>query len=154
VNAVVRPEIRSVMRTVFGQYKPEEIYATQKAIQERMSVVSKTHLAARFVSLDEVPIESIKLPVRTSDAIEAKMAQQQIDQEYVYRISIATKEADRKRIESAGMKVYNDTVNSSLTPSVLAWHGIQATQELAKSPNAKVVVVGSGKNGLPLILGQ
>jgi regulator of protease activity HflC (stomatin/prohibitin superfamily) len=154
VNVVVRPEIRSVMRTVFGQYKPEEIYATQKAIQERMSVVSKTHLAARFVSLDEVPIESIKLPVRISDAIEAKMAQQQIDQEYVYRLSIATKEADRKRIESAGMKVYNDTVNSSLTPSVLAWHGIQATQELSKSPNAKVVVVGSGKNGLPLILGQ
>ena len=154
VNVVVRPEIRSVMRTVFGQYKPEEIYATQKAIQERVSVVSKTHLAARFVALDDVPIESIKLPVRISDAIETKMAQQQVDQEYVYRLSIAAKEADRKRIESAGVKVYNDTITSSLTPSVLAWHGIQATQELSKSPNAKVVVVGSAKNGLPLILGQ
>jgi len=154
VNVVVRPEIRSVMRTVFGQYKPEEIYATQKAIQERVSVVSKTHLSARFVALDDVPIESIKLPVRISDAIEAKMGQQQVDQEYVYRLSIAVKEADRKRIESAGIKVYNDTITSSLTPSVLAWHGIQATQELSKSPNAKVVVIGSGKNGLPLILGQ
>ncbi|HUI78259.1 MAG TPA: prohibitin family protein [Bryobacteraceae bacterium] len=154
VNVIVRPEIRSVMRTVFGQYKPEEIYATQKAIQERVSVVSKTHLAARFVALDDVPIESIKLPVRISDAIEAKMAQQQVDQEYVYRLSIASKESDRKRLESAGIKLYNDTINSSLTPSVLAWHGIQATQELAKSPNSKVVVIGEGKNGLPLILGQ
>ena len=154
VNVVVRPEIRSVMRSVFGQYKPEEIYATQKAIQERVSVVSKTHLSALFVALDDVPIESIKLPVRISEAIEAKMAQQQVDQEYVYRLSIATKESDRKRIESAGIKLYNDTLNSSLTPSVLAWHGIQATQDLAKSPNAKVVVIGSGKNGLPLILGQ
>jgi regulator of protease activity HflC (stomatin/prohibitin superfamily) len=142
------------MRIVFGQYKPEEIYATQKAIQERVSVLSKTHLEARFVALDDVPIETIKLPTRISDAIEAKMAQQQIEQEYVYRISIATKEADRKRIESGGIKAFNDTVNSSLTPSVLAWHGILATQDLAKSPNAKVVVIGAGKNGLPLILGK
>jgi regulator of protease activity HflC (stomatin/prohibitin superfamily) len=154
VNVVVRPEIRSVMRAVFGLYKPEEIYATQKAIQERVSALSKTHLEARFVALDDVPIESIKLPAKISGAIESKMAQQQIDQEYVYRLSIATKEAERKRIESGGVRVYNETVDRSLTPSVLAWHGIAATQELAKSPNAKVVVIGSGKNGLPLILGK
>ena len=154
VNVVVRPEIRSVIRMVFGQYKPEEIYATQKAIQERISVLSKTHLEARFIALDDVPIESITLPGKISEAIETKLAQQQVDQEYAYRLSIASKEADRKRIESAGIKVYNDTINSSLTPDVLAWQGIQATQDLAKSPNAKVVVVGSGKNGLPLILGN
>ena len=154
VNVVVRPEIRSVMRIVFGQYKPEEIYATQKAIQELISTLSKTHLEARFISLDDVPIESITLPAKISEAIENKLAQQQVDEEYVFRLSIATKEAERKRIEAGGLKVYNDTVNSSLTASVLAWQGIQATQELAKSPNAKVVVIGAGKNGLPLILGQ
>jgi regulator of protease activity HflC (stomatin/prohibitin superfamily) len=153
VNVVVRPEIRSVMRIVFGQYKPEEIYATQRAIQERISTLSKTHLEARFVALDDVPIETITLPRKISDAIEAKLAQQQVDEEYVFRLSIATKEADRKRIESQGQKLYNDTVNSSLTPNVLEWHGIQATQELAKSPNTKVIVVGAGRNGLPLILG-
>jgi len=154
VNVVVRPEMRSVMRTVFGQYKPEEIYTTQKAIQERVKTLSKTHLEARFVSLDDVPIESITLPARISEAIEAKMAQQQLDAEYVFRLAVAAKEAERKRIESEGIRVYNNTVNPSLTPSVLSWHGIQATQELAKSPNAKVVVVGASKNGLPLILGQ
>lgn len=154
VTVVVRPEVRSVMRMVFGQYRPEEIYTTQKAIQERISILSKTHLQARFVSLDDVPIESITLPTRISDAIENKLAQQQVDQEYAYRLSIATKEADRKRIESAGIKLYNDTVKSSLTAEVLAWHGVQATQELAKSPNAKVVVIGAGKSGLPLILGK
>jgi regulator of protease activity HflC (stomatin/prohibitin superfamily) len=154
LNVVVKPEIRSVMRTVFGQYKPEEIYTTQKAIQERVSMLSKGHLGARFVSLDDVPIESITLPQKISDAIEAKMAQQQLDQEYVYRISIAAKEADRKRIESAGIRDYNNTINASLTPSILAWQGIQATQDLAKSPNAKTVVIGSGKSGLPLILGK
>lgn len=154
VNVVVKPEIRSVMRTVFGQYKPEEIYTTQKAIQERVSALSKGHLGARFISLDDVPIESVTLPPRISDAIEAKLAQQQIDQEYVYRLSIAAKEADRKRIEAAGIRDYNTTINGSLTPPVLAWQGILATQELSKSPNSKVVVIGGGKSGLPLILGK
>ncbi len=154
VNVVVRPEVRSVMRAVFGQYKPEEIYTTQKAIQARVSVLSKAHLEARFVALDAVPIESITLPTRISQAIENKMTQQQIEGEYVYRLSIAAKEAERLRIESNGLKVYNDTVNESLSPPVLSWQGIQATRDLAKSPNAKVVVVGAGKNGLPLILGQ
>jgi regulator of protease activity HflC (stomatin/prohibitin superfamily) len=154
VNVVVRPEARSVIRMVFGQYKPEEIYTSQKAIQERVSVTSKTHLQARFVSLDDVPIESITLPTRISEAIESKLAQQQLEQEYVFRLSIAANEAERKRIEANGIMAYNNTVKLSLNPSVLAWHGILATQELAKSPNAKVIVIGAGKNGLPLILGK
>ena len=154
VAVVVKPEVRSVMRTVFGQYKPEEIYTAQKAIQERISELSKGRLGGRFVSLDEVPIESVTLPQKISEAIETKMAQQQLDEEYDYRLDIATKAADRKRIESAGIRDYNNTINGSLTPSVLAWQGIQATQELSKSPNAKVVVIGSGKSGLPLILGN
>ena len=154
VNVVVKPEVRSVMRTIFGQYKPEEIYTNQKAIQERISELSKGRLGGRFVALDDVPIESVTLPQKISEAIEFKLSQQQLDEEYTYRLEIAAKEADRKRIESAGIRDYNNTVNGSLNPSVLAWQGIQATQELAKSPNSKVVVIGSGKTGLPLILGS
>ena len=154
VNIVVRPDIRSVIRTLFGQYTPEEMYTSQKAIQLRVSEQAKIRLAARFVTLDDVPIEAIILPAKISEAIEAKMVQQQREREYLYRISIAQKEAERLRIESAGLKLYNDTVNRSLTPSVLKWHGIQATQELAKSPNAKIVVIGAGDAGLPLILGK
>jgi regulator of protease activity HflC (stomatin/prohibitin superfamily) len=152
VDIVVRPDIRAVIRTLFGQYTPEEIYTSQKAIQLRVSEQAKIRLAARFVTLDDVPIEAVVLPVKISEAIEAKMIQQQREGAYAYRISIAQKEAERLRIESAGLKLYNDTVNQSLTPSVLKWHGIQATQELAKSPNAKVVVIGAGDAGLPLIL--
>ena len=154
VSVVVRPEVRSVMRAVFGQYKPEEIYTSQKAIQARVSALSKTRMEARFVALDDVPIESITLPAKISQAIETKMAQQQVEEEYLYRLAIATKEAERLRIESDGLKVYHDSINPSLTPSVLSWHGIQATRDLAKSQNAKVIVIGAGKSGLPLILGQ
>jgi regulator of protease activity HflC (stomatin/prohibitin superfamily) len=154
VNVVVRPDVRNVVRTIFGQYKPEEIYSSQKATQVHISEQAKTLLSSRFVTLDDVPIESITLPAHISEAIETKMVQQQRDEEYVYRLLIAQKEADRLRIESNGIRLYNDTVNSSLTPSVLKWHGIKATQELAKSPNAKTVVIGSGSSGLPLILGK
>jgi regulator of protease activity HflC (stomatin/prohibitin superfamily) len=153
LNVVVRPEVRSVIRTVFGQYKPEEIYTTQKAIQERVSVDSKIQMEARFVSVDDVPLERISLPAPVAQAIESKLAQQQLDLEYDYRIAVAGKEAQRKLIEAGGQKAYNETVNQSLTPSLLEWQGILATQELAKSPNSKVVIVG-GKNGLPIILGQ
>jgi regulator of protease activity HflC (stomatin/prohibitin superfamily) len=153
LNVVVRPEVRSVIRTVFGQYKPEEIYTTQKAIQERVSVDSKIQMEARFVSVDDVPLERISLPPTLAQAIESKLAQQQLDEEYVYRLAVAGKEAQRKLIEAGGQKAYNDVVNQSLTPSLLEWQGILATLELAKSPNAKVVIVG-GKNGLPIILGK
>jgi regulator of protease activity HflC (stomatin/prohibitin superfamily) len=154
VNVVVRPDIRAVIRTLFGQYRPEEMYTSQKAIQLRVSEQAKVRLSARFVTLDDVPIESITLPPKITEAIETKLVQQQREGEYVYRISIAQKEAERLRIESAGLQLYNDTVNRSLTASVLKWRGIQATQELAKSPNAKVVVIGAGNAGLPLILGK
>lgn len=154
VNVAIRPDIRAVIRTLFGQYRPEEMYTSQKAIQLRVTEQAKIRLAARFVTLDDVPIEAIVLPKRISDAIEAKLVQQQLEAEYVYRTSIAVKEANRLRIESAGLQYYNDTVNRSLTPSILKWHGIQATQELAKSSNAKIVVIGAGDAGLPLILGK
>ncbi|PKU22238.1 prohibitin family protein [Telmatospirillum siberiense] len=154
VNVVIRPEIRSVVRMVFGQYKPEEIYTAQKAIQERVSELSKVRLEARFIELDDVPIETITLPTRISEAIESKMAYQQLEGEYVYKLSIAQKEAERKRIESDGLKVYNNTLAQSLTPGLLHWYGIQATQDLAKSTNSKVVVIGAGSGGLPIILGK
>jgi regulator of protease activity HflC (stomatin/prohibitin superfamily) len=154
LNIVVRPEVRSVIRTVFGQYKPEEIYTTQKAIQERISTMSKVRLEARYVSLDDVPIERISLPSSIARAIETKLEQQQLAGEYDYRIAVANKEAERKLIEARGQKDYNETVSRSLTPSLLKWQGIAATESLAKSPNSKVVVIGSGKSGLPLILGN
>ena len=154
VNVAIRPDVRSVIRTLFGQYKPEEIYTSQKAIQLLFNEQSRAHLAARFVKIDDVPIESITLPARISLAIEEKMIQQQREGEYSYRMAIATKEAERLQIESEGIRQYHETINKSLTPSILKWEGILATRELAKSPNAKVVVIGSGQSGLPIILGK
>jgi len=94
------------------------------------------------------------LPPRISEAIETKMVLQQNLAEYQFRSDIAAEEARRKEIEARGISEYNKLVQASLNPQVLQWYGIQATQELAKSPNAKTVVIGSGKSGLPIILGK
>jgi len=154
VEVVVKPEVRAAIRTIFGQYKPEEIYTAQRAIQERVSERARAQLQARFVSLDDVPFENIVLPPRISEAIETKMVLQQNLAEYQFRSDIAAEEARRKEIEARGISEYNKLVQASLNPQVLQWYGIQATQELAKSPNAKTVVIGSGKSGLPIILGK
>jgi regulator of protease activity HflC (stomatin/prohibitin superfamily) len=154
VNVLIRPEVRSTIRNFFGQYKPEEIYTNQKSNQERISELSRIRLESGFVSLDDVLIVSITLPEKISKAIENKMTYQQIDGEYVYKLSIAQKEASRRKIEADSLALYNSTLKSSLSLEVLRWRGISATEELAKSNNAKTIVIGSGASGLPLILGK
>jgi regulator of protease activity HflC (stomatin/prohibitin superfamily) len=154
VSVVIRPDVRSVLRTQFGHYRPEDIYTSQRAIQMLVTTQSKERLIANFVSIDDVPIESVTLPPEISKAVEKKMIEQQREGEYIYRIAIAKQEAERLRIESEGITTYHNTVNKGLTPSVLKWEGIQATRDLSKSPNSKVIVIGNGKSGLPIILGN
>ncbi len=153
-KTIVFPEVRSVIRSVIGQNRPEDIYTTQKLIQSRVSDMSKARLESRFISLDYVPIERISLPKKISDAIESKLAQQQLEQEYEYRLAVAKKEATRKEIEANGLKNYNKVLSKSIDSKILQWQGIMATKELAKSDNSKVVVIGAGEEGLPLILGK
>ena len=153
-SVVVIPEVRSVIRTIFGQNRPEEIYKSQKEIQEHVLSLAKNRLEMRYVSLDAVPIELIVLPKRITDAIEAKLAQDQLRQEYDFRLAVAEKEAKRKVIEAGGQNTYNTVLNASLTPELLRWQGILATRDLATSNNAKTVVIGQGANGLPIILGR
>jgi len=62
-------------------------------------------------------------------------------------------EADRKRIEAQGIRDFQQTVTQGISQQLLEWKGIEATEKLADSNNAKVVIVGNAKNGLPLILG-
>lgn len=154
VNVLVRPDVRSVVRDLFGQYRPEVIYNSQRAIQTLVTTRSKERLIANFISIDDVPIELVTLPTEISKAIESKMIEQQNEASYVYRLAIAKKEAERLDIESAGIRNYHEKVNAGLSTLVLKWEGIQATRDLAKSKNSKVIVIGSSKSGLPVILGN
>jgi regulator of protease activity HflC (stomatin/prohibitin superfamily) len=155
INRLVIPEVRSVSRQVMAKYTAEEIYSTKRAEVET-SIKSETEkiLNANYVNATAVLIRSIKLPDQIRVAIENKLQQEQEALAYQYRLDKEKSEAERKRIAAEGEARANNIVNSSLTDKLLKMRGIEATLELAKSPNSKVVVVGSGGDGLPLILGN
>ena len=154
-RAIVIPEIRSATREVIGKYSPEELYsAKREVIQQEISGKMREALAKKYIIMDAVRIRNIALPLTIREAIENKLRADQESQEYDFRIEKERKEAERKKIEAEGIKEYQNIVSQSLSEQLLRWQGIEATKELSNSTNSKVVVIGSGSDGLPLILGN
>ncbi len=154
LNRVVKPSIRSATRSVIGRYTPEEIYSSKRdAIQTEIFEESSKILDGEFVQLNEILVRDITLPPTIKEAIETKLKQEQESLEYEFRLTKAKKEAERQKIDAEGKAIANKILSASLTDKILQEKGIDATLQLAKSPNAKVVVVGSGQEGLPIILG-
>jgi prohibitin 1 len=154
-DKVVIPEIRAATRKVIGKYLPEELYSSKReAIQLEIFNETEIRLKPKYVHIDAVLIRSVALPEKIATAIQRKLEQEQQRDEYEFRIQKETKEAERKRIEAQGIKDFQDIVSQGLNENMLRWKGIEATQDLAKSTNTKIVVVGAGKDGLPLILGN
>jgi len=157
LRRLVRPVFRSTVRDVMGRYTAEEIYSTKRAevenlIQEEASEVLKK--PGNNIVMRSLLIRSITLPAQIKSAIENKLQQEQEALAYQYRLEREKSEAERIRIEATGRADANRIINNSLTPNLLRMRGIEATSKLAESPNSKVVVVGSGKDGLPIILGN
>ncbi len=154
LNRVVIPSIRSATRSVIGRYTPEEIYSSKRdAIQSEIFEETKIILDKQFVQLNEVLVRDITLPPTIKAAIENKLKQEQESLEYEFKLAKAQKEAERQKIDAEGKANANRILNASLTDNILKEKGIEATLELAKSPNSKVVIVG-GKDGMPIILGD
>jgi regulator of protease activity HflC (stomatin/prohibitin superfamily) len=154
-QTVVIPSLRSAARSVIGRYTPEEIYSSKRdAIQDEIFVETKKILDTKFIQLNNVLIRSIILPPTIKTAIESKLKQEQLSLEYEFKLSKARKEAERQKIEAEGKATANRIISASITDNILREKGIDATLELAKSQNSKIVVVGSAKDGLPLILGK
>jgi prohibitin 1 len=154
LDRVVRPAVRSATRSVIGRYTPEEIYSSKRdVIQNEIYVETKKILDKQFVQLNEVLVRDITLPETLKAAIENKLKQEQESLEYEFKLSKAQKEAERQLIDAEGKARANRILSASLTDMILREKGISATLELARSPNAKVVVVGN-KDGMPLILGN
>ncbi|GAB1445108.1 prohibitin family protein [Flammeovirgaceae bacterium] len=155
VNILVFPEVRSTVRQVMGRYAAEEIYSTKHAEVE-LAITTETEeaLDKNYVHAIAVLIRSIELPEQIKGAIENKLQQEQEALAYQFRLDKERSEAERKRIAAEGESRANLIINNSLTNSLLKMRGIEATLELAKSPNTKVVVIGSSKDGLPMILGN
>ena len=155
IDQLIIPEVRSMVRQVAGRFTAEEIYSTKRSEVEQ-SIIQETRviLDKNNIDMRALLIRSINLPDQIRIAIENKLKQEQEALAYQFRLTRESSEAERKRIEAEGIAKFNQIINSSLTNNILTQRGIEATLELAKSSNAKVVVVGSAKEGLPLILGN
>jgi regulator of protease activity HflC (stomatin/prohibitin superfamily) len=155
VNVLVVPEIRSTVRQVMGRYNAEEIYSTKRAeVEANIKAESEKILQANNVTMVALLIRSIQLPEQIRVAIESKLQQQQEALAYQFRLDKEKSEAERKRIAAEGESRANNIINNSLSDKLLKMRGIEATLELSKSPNSKIIVIGSGKDGMPLILGN
>ncbi len=155
LRRVVIPSLRSSARSVIGRYTPEQIYSTKRdAIQDEIYEEAKKLLDEKYVQTNQILIRSIILPPTIKQAIESKLRQEQEALEYEFKLQKAHQEAERQRIEAEGKAKANEIISASLTDKILREKGIDATLKLSESPNSKVVVIGSGKDGMPLILGD
>jgi prohibitin 1 len=149
VNIFVLPEAKATMIACIGSVPREEL---QSLVTDAVQKKARDHLAEQFreskVHLHDLLITRLSIPKTLSDAIEKKMTQEQLLQEYQYRLAVEKKEKERKKIEALGIRLFEEV---SGIP-ILKWRGLDVTSEIARSNNAKVIVIGSGAEGLPVIL--
>jgi len=151
---ILVPQFRSVVRGVTARYEAKALYTAsrEKLANEIITELEKL-VGPRGITIEQAPLRQIQLPARLTQSIEEKLQAEQESQRMAFILQKEEQEAERKLIEAKGISNYNNIVNASLTDRILKQKGIDATLKLAGSSNSKVVVIGSGKDGLPLILG-
>lgn len=155
LTSLVRPEVRSSVRKIIGRFTPEELYSTRRdEVQQMIQKDLNATLDKNYIELRASLIRGIVLPDKVRMAIEDKIEAEQSSLKYEYILQQSRKEAERRVIEAEAKARANIVLNASLTDKILRDKGIEATLQLANSPNSKVIIVGSGPDGLPLILGN
>jgi len=153
-DKIILPQIESVLRRNIGGYTPEDIYTNKEGVLSKIITLALEEVGRKFIYVDNIIIRSVELPESVRKSIELKLVHQQEFLAYGFKLKTEAEEAKRKKIEAKGVEAYQRIITPTLSDKLIKWQGIQATLELAKSPNSKVVVIGSGKNGLPIILGD
>jgi prohibitin 1 len=154
-NVVVEPTLRSAIREATASHTANALYTGEREMVGKQIYDQVTaQLNQRGLTVENVLLRDIQLPATLKAAIEAKQQAEQESLAMNFRLQKETQEAQRKRIEAAGVRDFQQIVAQGISAQLLEWKGIEATENLAKSPNTKVVVIGNNKNGLPLILGQ
>ena len=178
LTSVLNPEIGSQARQIISEYTAEEVYTSRDQIQKQIRDASQKSLAANLnklvqpeameqpdpkhyddflqdaIQLLDTLVLSIELPPDIVAAINRQTEQYYMIQEYKFRVAREAEESKRKQVEADGIAAFQKTVSQGISESYLRWRGIEATLMLAQSQNAKIVVIGTGKDGLPIILGN
>jgi regulator of protease activity HflC (stomatin/prohibitin superfamily) len=177
VEAFLIPEIGNRMREVISEYSAEDVYSTKRTeIQDKIRKLAESKLGEKMMeggvgeegeenapyhiplyamlNLIDTLILGIELPNAIVTAINRKIEQYYISEEYKFRVAREIRESERKKIEAEGISEFQQIVSKGISDSYLRWRGIEATLQLAQSSNSKIVIMGGGKNGLPIILGN
>ncbi len=154
VDKILIPQFRSVVRGVTARYEARALYTAEREelareIEDELSGL----VGPRGITLEAAPLRQIILPSGLTASIEEKLKAEQESQRMQFILQRETQEAERKRIEAKGIADFQEIVSKGISEQLLKWKGIEATEKLAGSENSKIVVIGSGKDGLPLILG-
>src|SRR6266699_2775936 len=171
-KVLVQPGIGSLTREVMAQYTAEQVYSTaRQEIQDKIRSLAEDRLSEKMMEhegeeesyrvsmretiiLYDILVAGIELPAAIVAAINRKTEQYYIAEEYKFRVEREKRESERKKIEAEGIRDFQQTVSQGISESYLRWRGIEATLQLSQSTNSKVVIIGSGKDGLPIILGN
>jgi regulator of protease activity HflC (stomatin/prohibitin superfamily) len=169
IKLLVLPEIGSRTREIIAKYTAEDIYSTKRQeVENKIREVTKEKLGAplrlgnvpgprpnvNLLDLYDTLLLNIELPASVVAAINRKIDQFYLVQEYAFRVERERKESERKIIEANGVAEFQRIISRGISDSYLRWRGIEATLALSQSSNSKVVVIGGGRDGLPIILGN
>src|ERR1700721_1939229 len=155
IEVVVEPTLRSAIRAVTAMHSANALYTGgREEVAQKIYEELTTQLGGRGVEVQSILLRDVQLPQMLKTSIEAKQQAEQDSLRMAFVLQKEKKEADPKRIEAQGIHDFQQTVAQGISAQLLQWKGIEATETLAKSPNAKIIVIGNPKNGLPLIMGQ
>jgi regulator of protease activity HflC (stomatin/prohibitin superfamily) len=150
---VLVPQFRSMSRSVTASFQASALYSTERErLGEQIQHELAKLVAPRGIIIESTPLRNVGLPPQLTEAIEQKQRADQESQRMEFILAKERQEAERKRIEARGISDFQTIVSQGISDQLLRWKGVEATEKLANSPNTKVIIVGSGKDGLPVIL--
>jgi len=151
---VVEPMLRSAIRDVTAKHSANALYTGgREEVQQKIQEMLFKELGDRGIFVENVLLRDVQLPAMLKTSIEQKQQAEQESLRMSFILQKEKQEAERKRIEAQGIADFQRIVAAGISQQLLEWKGIEATEKLAASSNTKIVVIGSGKSGLPLILG-
>ncbi len=154
-DLVVEPNLRSAIREATASHSANALYSSERErVAQQITEQLGRELNKRGVIVENILLRDIQLPAALKTSIETKQQAEQESLAMSFRLQKEKQEAERKRIEAAGIRDFQQIVAQGISPQLLEWKGIEATETIAKSSNAKIVIIGNPKNGLPLILGH
>jgi len=156
INTVIQPQFRSALRSITSGHEAKDLYTSQARESMTTGLLDelKRVLGKYGIEVQDTPLKKLQLPPQLMDSIQEKLRAEQESQKMQFILTREKQEAERMVIEARGIANYQKIISEGLTDNLLRWKGIQATENLAKSNNAKIVMIGGGKGGLPVILNE